>query len=441
MPTVHRLTALLTERGWLDRDPGTRRLRLGLEMARLVPAAARRPAVARARPPPPARADRRPAGDGQRRDPPGRGGGLSAQRVRRPPAHLPGVGRDAAARALHGARQVPARPAARGGRRATSSAPSPTSRRTDRTADEVETEARTAWRRSAAAGVSHLRRGIRGRTGLDRRARALDRAARAPARSMSRCPPGGRRPRSVSSSTRGLLEAARAIDREMSMARAHPPVTVRRHARRAGACRRGRRVCANRSRRSSPPIRPLRYQGMPSDGDSRRRLPCAWRAGWIGLHWPQALGGRGLSPLHTVGLRRALRLPLAAPVGIPAVGQDDRQRAAALRLPGAAGAAPPRGRGRTDALLPGLLRARRRLRSRLAAHAGSPDDGPLHRQRAQDLDLERRLRRLGLPRRAHRLRARAPPRHLGARRRHQHPRDHRARPIARSAAGRSASSS
>jgi IclR family transcriptional regulator, acetate operon repressor len=38
MPTVHRLTALLSERGWLDRDPATRRLRLGLEMARLVPA-------------------------------------------------------------------------------------------------------------------------------------------------------------------------------------------------------------------------------------------------------------------------------------------------------------------------------------------------------------------------------------------------------------------
>ncbi len=37
MPTVHRLTALLTERGWLDRDPATRRLRLGLELARLVP--------------------------------------------------------------------------------------------------------------------------------------------------------------------------------------------------------------------------------------------------------------------------------------------------------------------------------------------------------------------------------------------------------------------
>jgi DNA-binding IclR family transcriptional regulator len=38
MPTVHRLTALLTERGWLNRDPVTRRLRLGLQMARLVPA-------------------------------------------------------------------------------------------------------------------------------------------------------------------------------------------------------------------------------------------------------------------------------------------------------------------------------------------------------------------------------------------------------------------
>lgn len=38
MPTVHRLVAVLTERGWLERDAGSRRLRLGLEMARLVPA-------------------------------------------------------------------------------------------------------------------------------------------------------------------------------------------------------------------------------------------------------------------------------------------------------------------------------------------------------------------------------------------------------------------
>jgi IclR family transcriptional regulator, acetate operon repressor len=38
MPTVHRLVAVLTERGWLTRDPVTRRLRLGLELTRLVPA-------------------------------------------------------------------------------------------------------------------------------------------------------------------------------------------------------------------------------------------------------------------------------------------------------------------------------------------------------------------------------------------------------------------
>ena len=38
MPTVHRLVALLTERGWLERDQASRRLRLGLHAARLVPA-------------------------------------------------------------------------------------------------------------------------------------------------------------------------------------------------------------------------------------------------------------------------------------------------------------------------------------------------------------------------------------------------------------------
>ncbi|MBN1529484.1 MAG: IclR family transcriptional regulator [Thermoleophilaceae bacterium] len=38
VPTVHRLTKLLAERGWLVRDPSTRRLRLGLGVARLLPA-------------------------------------------------------------------------------------------------------------------------------------------------------------------------------------------------------------------------------------------------------------------------------------------------------------------------------------------------------------------------------------------------------------------
>jgi IclR family transcriptional regulator, acetate operon repressor len=37
MPTVHRLVAVLAGRGWLDREPGSRRLRLGLQSARLMP--------------------------------------------------------------------------------------------------------------------------------------------------------------------------------------------------------------------------------------------------------------------------------------------------------------------------------------------------------------------------------------------------------------------
>jgi DNA-binding IclR family transcriptional regulator len=38
VPTVHRLVKLLIERGWLARDPASRRLRLGLGVARLQPA-------------------------------------------------------------------------------------------------------------------------------------------------------------------------------------------------------------------------------------------------------------------------------------------------------------------------------------------------------------------------------------------------------------------
>ncbi len=39
---------------------------------------------------------------------------------------------------------------------------------------------------------------------------------------------------------------------------------------------------------------------MPSDGDSRAGYAAMGRAGWIGLHWPERLGGRGADPLLTV---------------------------------------------------------------------------------------------------------------------------------------------
>ena len=39
---------------------------------------------------------------------------------------------------------------------------------------------------------------------------------------------------------------------------------------------------------------------MPSDGDSRAGYEAMGSEGWIGLHWPDRLGGRGLDPLLTV---------------------------------------------------------------------------------------------------------------------------------------------
>ncbi len=44
----------------------------------------------------------------------------------------------------------------------------------------------------------------------------------------------------------------------------------------------------------------LRHQGMPSDGDSRAVYEALGQDGWIGVHWPRDLGGRGLSSLHTL---------------------------------------------------------------------------------------------------------------------------------------------
>jgi len=43
-----------------------------------------------------------------------------------------------------------------------------------------------------------------------------------------------------------------------------------------------------------------RFQGMPSDGDSRAAYAALGEEGWIGLHWPERLGGRGLVPLATL---------------------------------------------------------------------------------------------------------------------------------------------
>jgi 3-oxocholest-4-en-26-oyl-CoA dehydrogenase alpha subunit len=59
----------------------------------------------------------------------------------------------------------------------------------------------------------------------------------------------------------------------------------------------------------------LRSQGMPSDADCRAVYAGLGQRGLIGLHWPETLGGRGLSPLHTLAVEERLGyhwLPLSS---------------------------------------------------------------------------------------------------------------------------------
>lgn len=42
-----------------------------------------------------------------------------------------------------------------------------------------------------------------------------------------------------------------------------------------------------------------RYQGMPSDGESRPVFEALGAGGWIGLHWPERFGGHELTPFHS----------------------------------------------------------------------------------------------------------------------------------------------
>ncbi|MGI8713154.1 MAG: acyl-CoA dehydrogenase family protein [Solirubrobacteraceae bacterium] len=49
-----------------------------------------------------------------------------------------------------------------------------------------------------------------------------------------------------------------------------------------------------------------RFQGMPSDGDSRAAYEALGDGGWIGLHWPEAIGGGGLTAAHTDAVEERL---------------------------------------------------------------------------------------------------------------------------------------
>ena len=82
---------------------------------------------------------------------------------------------------------------------------------------------------------------------------------------------------------------------------------------------------------------------------------------------------------------------------------DARAGAAEIRHRGAEAGASAEDRARRDPLVPGLFRAERRLRPRLAADPRRERRRRFHHQRPEDLDLLRQLRRLDLLPGAHRF--------------------------------------
>ena len=184
-----------------------------------------------------------------------------------------------------------------------------------------------------------------------------------------------------------------------------------------------------------------RRQGMLSDGDSREVTRALGEAGWIGMTWPRGARRARAHPRRRRARRGGLRLPLAPALALPALVQDDRLRARALRLARAEGAAPRPDRARRAHVLPGLLRAGGGERPRVADDPRRAPRRPLRRRRPQDLDVERVARRLDLPRRAHEPGRAAAPRDLRPRRADRHTRDRGARASRRSAAATSARSS
>ena len=133
--------------------------------------------------------------------------------------------------------------------------------------------------------------------------------------------------------------------------------------------------------------------------------------GWTVPTWPREYGGGGLTRRRGQGAGAGdarARLPLAA---AQLRHLDARAGAAEVRQRRAEARAPAEDRARRDPLVPGLFRAERRLRPRLAADPRRGPRRPLRRQRPEDLDLLRRQGRLDLLPGAHRQRREEAHRH------------------------------
>ena len=124
-------------------------------------------------------------------------------------------------------------------------------------------------------------------------------------------------------------------------------------------------------------------------------------AGWAAPAWPTEYGGRGASltesAIYFEELGRA-RVPMAGERARPAAGRPDADGVGHRRAEGALPAADPLGRGD---LVPGLLRARRRLGSRVAEDEGGQGRRRVGRHRPEGVDERRAVLQVVHARRAH----------------------------------------
>src|SRR5438094_2698501 len=195
---------------------------------------------------------------------------------------------------------------------------------------------------------------------------------------------------------------------------------------RAGLRRRGARLArGERAARLAP--RPLLVaRRRPALARDRARLAAEALRGRVGSDLLAARARRpGRDRHRALALRRGARSRGRAAAG--------RRR---LRRPDRLGHPPPRHRGAAPALsrpaargrgplVPGLLRARRRLRPGGAAHPRRAPGRRLRRERPEGVDQLRRRRRLVLPPLPHRARGAEAPRPEPAPRRHEEPGHHR----------------
>ncbi len=160
----------------------------------------------------------------------------------------------------------------------------------------------------------------------------------------------------------------------------------------------------------------FRLQGGPL-GEWRQKLA---EKGWIAPAWPKEYGGAGLGIMEQFIINEEFAeagAPAVGGMGVMMAGPDDHRP----RHRGAEGGAPARHPQRRDAVVPGLQRARLRLRPRLAADARRARRRRLRDQRPEDLDLRRPVRRLDVHARPHRPGRAEAPRHQLLPARHEAP--------------------